>query len=216
MSALMSTNVLLKLTHVIHTDSVPISSLHSSVLVKLDTLVMVSLALTSTNVSKPMPVTVMPPVTTLLVLMSAHVTPDTVVTDRSVMILMNVLPVIILATPPLPHVPTLTVHTNVHVMKDIKETVWNVKTSTNAQPILATPMRAALTMSVHLSALAMTVTLVTASSVSTIMNVMMAAITVMPMLLVLMSQDHSNVLVTMDTPVMESIASITMNALPMI
>ena len=101
-------------------------------------------------------------------------------------------------------------------MKDIKETVWNVKTSTNVQPILATSMPAALTLSVHWSALEMTVTQVTASSVSTIMNVMMVAITVMPMLLVPMSQDHSNVLVTMDTPVMESIASITMNALLMI
>ena len=154
--------------------------------------------------------------TTMLDLMSTHVTPDTAVMDRSVLIMMNVSVVTTLVTPPSPHVSILTVHTNVHVTKDIKETVWNVKTSMNALTTLATPMPTAPTMLDHLSAPAMTVTLVTVSSVLMIMNVMMAAITVMPMLLVPIVQVHFNVLVTMDTPVMESIASITMNALPMI
>ncbi len=174
------------------------------------------IGLIKTNPLPAMLAMLMPPVTTLLVPMSAHVTPDTAVMDRHVMIMMSVPVVTTLVTPPLPHVPILTVHTNVLVTKDIKETVLNVKTLMNAITILATPMVTAPTMMDHLSAPAMTVTLVTGLSVSTIMNVMMAAITVMLMLLVPIVQDHSSVLVTMDTPAMESIASITMNALPMI
>ena len=216
MSALTSMNVLPKLTHVIHTELVPISMLPSNALVKLDMLVMVSLAPTSMNVSKLMLATLMLPVITLLVPMSAHVTPDTVVMDRPVLMMMNVSAVTTLVMPPSLHVPILLVHTNVHVTKDIKEMVWNVKTSMNAPTILATPMLAAPTMLAPLSALATTVTPVMVSTVLMITNVMMAAITVMPMPLVPIPQDHSNVLVTMDTLVMELIASITTNVLLMI
>ena len=59
----------------------PMLMLLSNVPVKLDTLVMVSFALASTNASKRMPVMLIPLVTILLVLMSAH---DTLVTAAMV------------------------------------------------------------------------------------------------------------------------------------
>ena len=63
-----------------------------------------------------------------------------------------------------------------------------------------TPMSAAPTMLDHLSASTMTLTLATVSSVSMIMNVMMAAMTVMPMLFVPIARDHYNVLLALNTP----------------
>jgi len=66
--------VLQQLAHVTHMESVRILMLPSNVPAKLDMLVMVSLAPTSTNVLKPMPVMQMPLVTILLVLMSVLAT----------------------------------------------------------------------------------------------------------------------------------------------
>ena len=87
MFALISTNVLLMNIHAIHMVSVPMLMLLSNV--NLDTLVMVSFALTSTNASKRMPVMLIPLVTILLVLMSAHDTLVKVVMVNPVLIMTN-------------------------------------------------------------------------------------------------------------------------------
>lgn len=59
-------------------------------------------------------------------MMVSHVTPDTAMMDRPVTRMMSVPVMKTLVTSPSPHVSILTVHTNVHVTKDIKKTVWNV------------------------------------------------------------------------------------------
>ena len=90
MFALISTNVLLMNIHAIHMVSVPMLMLLSNVPVKLDTLVMVSFALTSMNASKRMPVMLIPLVTILLVVMSAHDTLVRPVMVNPVLIMTNV------------------------------------------------------------------------------------------------------------------------------
>ena len=87
MFALISTNVLLMNIHAIHMVSVPMLMLLSNV--NLDTLVMVSFALTSTNASKRMPVMLILLVTILLVLMSAHDTLVKAVMVNPVLIMTN-------------------------------------------------------------------------------------------------------------------------------
>ena len=89
MFALILTNVLLMNIHAIHMVSVPMLMLLSNVPVKLDTMVMVSFALTSTNASERMPVMLIPLVTILLVLMSAHDTLVTAVMVNPVLIMTN-------------------------------------------------------------------------------------------------------------------------------
>ena len=89
MFALISTNVLLMNIYAIHMVSVPMLMLLSNVPVKLDTLVMVSFALASTNASKRMPVMLIPLVTILLVLMSAHDTLVKAVMVNPVLIMTN-------------------------------------------------------------------------------------------------------------------------------
>ena len=86
----------------------------------------------------------------------------------------------------------------------------------NVQPIYVTLLLPVPTVLVHLLAHAMLVSLATVSTVLMIMNAMTAAITAMLMLLAPMFQDHLNVLVTMGTLVLESIALITTNVLPII
>ena len=88
MFALISTNVLLMNIHAIHMVSVPMLMLLSNV--NLDTLVMVSFALTSTNASERMPVMLIPLVTILLVVMSAHDTLVRPVMVNPVLIMTNV------------------------------------------------------------------------------------------------------------------------------
>ena len=79
--ALISMNVLPMSILAILMESVPMSTLLLNASVKLDMLVMVSLALTLTNVLKQMLATPTPHATILLVLMSAH---DTLVTAAMV------------------------------------------------------------------------------------------------------------------------------------
>ena len=87
---LISTNMLLMNIYAIHMVSVPMLMLLSNVPVKLDTMVMVSFALTSTNASERMPVMLIPLVTILLVVMSAHDTLVRPVMVNPVLIMTNV------------------------------------------------------------------------------------------------------------------------------